>query len=77
MATCPDCGGYLDDAHVCSGKLRRRRRQHLLASAATGALVGGTLPLLLTGRLQNPLVAVLFAALGAVVAVSVSRAVPR
>lgn len=77
MATCPDCGGYLDDAHVCSRKLRRRRRQSLLTSAATGALIGGTLPLLLTGALHNVLVAILCAALGAVVAVSVSRAVPR
>jgi hypothetical protein len=41
MATCPRCGGFLDDRHRCTGLWRLRLRA--LRSTVLGGLVGGVL----------------------------------
>ena len=46
MATCPRCGGFLDDRHRCAGLWRLRLR--VLRSMVLGGLVGGVLGWLIT-----------------------------
>jgi hypothetical protein len=74
MATCPDCGGYLDETHVCGGRFRRRRRKTLVMSAAVGGILGAILPFLLPGFHQSVLSLPVTTALGCLVAVAFARA---
>lgn len=77
MATCPDCGGYLGDRHVCTRARRRRSQRGLIATALVGAAGGVVLSFLVTAAPHSLLASSLTAVLGAVVAVSIFRAVPR
>lgn len=77
MATCPDCGSYLGDAHVCTRKLQRQRVRQTLVSALAGAVLGAAAPLLLTGSPTTLLGSLLSSILGGLIAVSIVRAVPR
>lgn len=77
MATCPDCGGYLGDRHVCNRERRRRSQRGLIATALAGAAGGVVLSVLVTAAPHSLLASSLTAVLGAVVAVSIFRAVPR
>lgn len=40
MATCPDCGGFLNDRHLCGTRWWRVRAAFLLDLAISGGTVG-------------------------------------
>ena len=68
MATCPDCGRYLNDPHRCKGRWRIQLRLlgWTLRSAAIASAVGGLLLFLVYGRVS--LLAIgLTAAIGVIV----------
>jgi hypothetical protein len=77
MATCPDCGQYLADDHVCSGERRRRRRRTDAASAGVGGVLGAALPFLWPGYHVGALAVAITTALGITIAVALARALPR
>ncbi len=76
MATCPDCGGYLEDSHSCTRAVRRRSQRGLAATAVAGGVTGAAVVVFLTSS-HSLLVPALTAILGAFVAVSIYKAVPR
>ena len=63
MATCPRCGGFLDDQHRCSRV--PRRLVHMSGMAAIGAVLGIFLPFAMFDRPASSLV-LITALLGAV-----------
>lgn len=68
MATCPDCGRYLDDPHRCKGRWRIQLRLlgWTFRSAVIGGVAGGLLLFLIYGRVS--LVAIgITAAIGVIV----------
>ncbi len=75
MATCPDCGGYLGDGHRCPRTLKRRSQKAMTGVALLGAAAGGALSFLTSSH--SVAVMGLSSVLGAFVAVSIYRAVPR
>ncbi len=75
MATCPDCGGYLGDSHHCPQTLRRRGLKGAITAAAAGAAAGAGVSML-TGS-HTLAAAAVTSLLGAFVAVSIFKAVPR
>jgi peptidoglycan/LPS O-acetylase OafA/YrhL len=76
VATCPDCGAYLSDDHRCDGRSKRRRRAAIVA--ALGAIVGLIVPSVLWPgyRGHSWLIAAMMMVLGALIALSVWRAIP-
>ena len=68
MATCPDCGRYLDDLHRCKGRWRIQLRMiaWTLRSAAISAVAGGFFLFLIYGRVSWVAIA-LSAAIGVII----------
>jgi hypothetical protein len=54
MATCPDCGRYLDDQHRCKGlwRIRLRMLAWTLRSAIIGGVAGGFLLFFIYGHVS-------------------------
>jgi hypothetical protein len=54
MATCPDCGRYLDDQHRCTGRWRIHLRLlgWTLRSAVISGVAGGLVLFLVYGRVS-------------------------
>ena len=68
MATCPDCGQYLDDQHRCKGRWRIRLRVlgWTLRSAVISGVAGGLLLFFIYGRVSWAAIG-LTAAIGVIV----------
>jgi heme/copper-type cytochrome/quinol oxidase subunit 4 len=72
MATCPSCGGFLDEHHQCAGMWRQRL--HAIGFALAGAILGVLAVLTLAERPTDSLI-VVAALLGAVVVTAVMQSV--
>ena len=68
MATCPDCGRYLDDQHRCKGRWRIQLRLlgWTLRSGILSGVAGGFLLFLIYGRVSWAAIG-LTAAIGVIV----------
>lgn len=72
MATCPSCGGFLDEHHRCVGLWRRRLR--IAGVAIAGAILGPVAVLAVVERPADSLL-VVAALLGTVVFTALMQSV--